>query len=269
MCRRTISACSVKLFALIAIAQIGLFSCVANREVVYFDDPDLNTSRPTDYVNERNDYKLQPRDVLSIKVKTVDLETSNYFNLGNSNGGGFMQLNPAGLYLNGYSLDNDGYIILPEVGKLYVGGLTVDEAQDRVYSALSKYLNNATVLVKLVSFKITVLGEVRSPGYYYIYNDQANLLEVLGLAGDLTEFGNREKITLIRQTTAGSQAIHIDLLDPDLIKSKYYFLQPNDVIYVQPLKAMNTRSNLSTFTLLSVLFGAISSTVLVLNFLDN
>ena len=257
----------VKIFILLFTFAAGSFSCVPNREVVYLNDPQLNTSRPVDYVNQRNNYKLQPRDVLSIKVKTVDVETSDYFNLGS--GQGFMQLNPAGLYLNGYSLDNDGYIRLPEAGRLYVGGLTIDEAQERVYQALSEYLNNATILVKLVSFKITVLGEVRDPGYFYVYNDQATILEALGLAGDITDFGNRENVTLIRQTTAGSQAIQINMLAPDLIRSDYYFLQPNDVLYVQPLQAKNTRSNLSTFTLLSVLFGAISSTVLVLNFLDN
>jgi polysaccharide export outer membrane protein len=180
-----------------------------------------------------------------------------------------MNLNPAGFYLNGYSINEEGNITLPEVGPVKVVDLTLNEAQTLIANEISEYLSTATVIVKLTSFKITVLGEVNSPGYYYVYNDQANLLEGLGLASDLTEFGNRENITLIRQTDDGSEVVLINLKDPDILSSKYYFLQPNDVIYVQPLKAKNTRSNLSTFTILSVLFGAISSTILLLRYLND
>jgi polysaccharide export outer membrane protein len=202
-----------------------------------------------------------------VRIKTVDEETTNFFNLENPNA--FQQFNPAALYMNGYSLDEEGYIYLPEVGKVLLSGMTVNEAQRHIQQAMSDYLNNASIIVKLISFKITVLGEVNQPGYYYVFNDQANIFEGLGLAGDLTDLGNRENIRLIRQTMAGSEAILINLKDPDLLASDYYFLQPNDVLYVQPLKAKNTRANLNTLTILSVLFGAISSAVLVLNFANN
>ena len=160
-------------------------------------------------------------------------------------------------------------ISLPEVGGIKVGGLTLEQAEEKIQGAISSYINNATILVKLVSFKITVLGEVNNPGYYYVYNEQANVLEGLGLAGDLTDFGNRENITLIRQTDNGNEAILLDLKDPDLLASKFYYLQPNDILYVQPMRAKSTRSNLNTLTILSVLFGAISATVLILNYLND
>ncbi len=241
-------------------------SCISNKEVVYFPNPKFNTEVSTEINNPRQTYRLQPRDVLSVRILTLDSETSDYFNIQPNNG--FMNLNPAGFYLNGYSIDEAGNIVLPEVGPVKVGDLTVNEAQKVIANAISEYLSTATVLVKLTSFKITVLGEVRSPGYYYVYNDQANILEGLGLAGDLTEFGNRENLTLIRQTDDGSEVVLVDLKDPKMLASKYYFLQPNDVIYVQPLKAKNTRSNLGTFTILSVLFGAISSTILLLKYVN-
>ena len=158
-------------------------------------------------------------------------------------------------------------ITLPEIGGIKVGGATVEEAEEIIREAITGYITNTTIFIKLVSFKITVLGEVNDPGYYYVYNEQANVLEGLGLAGDLTDFGNRENITLIRQTEEGTETILLSLKDPDLLNSAYYFLQPNDVLYVQPLQAKATRSNINTLTILSVLFGAVSSTVLLLDYL--
>jgi polysaccharide export outer membrane protein len=119
--------------------------------------------------------------------------------------------------------------------------------------------------VKLVSFRITVLGEVRNPGQYFVYNDQATLLEGLGMAGDLTDFGNRENITLIRQNGSKLGGIRLNLRNPDVLSSKYYYLQPNDVVYVQPLRVKNTRGNLNTLGVLGVVIGVASSAVFIYN----
>lgn len=245
---------------------LSLSSCISNKKLVYFPDPAYNTQAPTKIVNRREVYKLQPRDVLSIRVKTLDAESASYFNIQPE--GGFNQFNPAGLYINGYSIDETGHIELPEAGKVMVQGLTVAEAQRLIQEKLSDYLANATILVKMVSFKITVLGEVNNPGYYYVFNEQATILEGLGLAGDLTDFGNRTNITLIRQSENGSEAILLNLKDPNLIQSKYYYLLPNDVIYVQPLEEKFVRSNLGAFGALSIVFGAVSTTLLLLRYLN-
>jgi polysaccharide export outer membrane protein len=242
-------------------------SCIPNKQLVYFPSPEFNTETPTPKYNNQQRYRIQPRDVLSVRIKTLDTDTEAYFNIQSENG--FQQLNPAGLYINGYSVNSRGMITMPEVGEIKVGGYTLEEAEEAILDAISGYITNATILLKLVSFKITVLGEVNRPGYYYVFNEQANVLEGLGLAGDLTDFGNRENITLIRQTDIGTETILLNLKDPNLLTSKYYFLQPNDVLYVQPLKAKATRGNINTLTILSVLFGAISSTVLILNFLND
>lgn len=244
-----------------------LCACIPNQKLVYFPNPNFNSASPTPIFNTPITYQLQPRDVLSVRIKTLDEETESYFNIQADNG--FQQLNPAGLYINGYSISSRGTITMPEAGEIAVGGLTLEEAEDEIREAISSYVSNVTILVKLVSFKITVLGEVQRPGYYYIYNDQANILEALGLAGDLTDFGNRENINLIRQTEDGSEAILLNLSESDVLFSKYYYLQPNDVLYVPPMEEKSIRDNLNTLTLLSVLFGAISSTVLILNFISN
>jgi len=150
---------------------------------------------------------------------------------------------------------------MPTVGKILVKNLTVSAIQELIQSKVNEYLNDATVSVRLVSFKITVLGTVTKPGYYYFYNGQVTLLEALGEAGDLTPLANRKNLKLIRQTSEGSEVVLLDLNDPNLLKSKYYYLLPNDVIYVEPLKAGTQRSNLVPIA------TAISALVLVLTYI--
>jgi polysaccharide biosynthesis/export protein len=239
-----------------------LSNCISNRKLVYFPDTQFDTEAITPIENNYpGNYRLQPRDIISVKVKTLDLESSEYFNI--ETGRGFNNFNPASIYLSGYSLDDKGNINLPEAGFVNVSGLTIVEAQNKIQESLSTYLNKATILVKLVSFRITVLGEVRNPGQYFIYNDQVTLLEGLGMAGDLTEFGNRENVTLIRQNGDKLGGLRINLRDADLLSSKFYYLQPNDVLYVQPLKVKNTRSNLNTLNIVSIIVGSVSTALAI------
>jgi polysaccharide biosynthesis/export protein len=229
---------------------------------MYFPGAEFGTESLTPIENNYpGNYRLQPRDIISVKVKTLDVESSEYFNI--ETGRGFNNFNPASIYLRGYSIDDKGNITLPEAGSVQVSGLTIVEAQNKIQEALSTYLNKATILVKLVSFRITVLGEVRSPGQYFVYNDQVTLLEGLGMAGDLTEFGNRENVTLIRQSGGKLGGIRLNLREPSLLSSKFYYLQPNDVLYVQPLKVKNTRSNLSTLNIVSIIVGSVSTALAI------
>lgn len=239
-------------------------SCISNEKLVYFPDKDFNKRELTPVPNQPQPYKLQKRDILSVRIKSMDVESSEFFNLNDR--GGMMNLNQASVYLSGYSIDESGNIDLPQIGKVNVHNLTVTEAQKKIQETVADYLNNATVIVKLISFKITILGEVKSPGYYNIYNDQATILEGLGMAGDLTDFGNRGNITLIRQTESGSAAVLVDLKDPGLLASKFYYLQPNDVVYVQPLKAKTTRGNFSSLGIVGLAFSAVSTVILILNY---
>jgi polysaccharide export outer membrane protein len=177
-----------------------------------------------------------------------------------------MFTSPGNLFLEGYSIDEEGKITLPIIGGLTVKGLSVDEAQDLIQLNANKYLKNATVIVKLISFKITVLGEVNNPGYHYVYNNQITILEALGLAGDLSPTGSRKNVKLIRQAQGGSEVVLLDLTNPALLKSKYFYLLPNDAIYVEPLKARSRRLNLEHLTLV---FSAATTAILILNYLDD
>lgn len=242
-----------------------LSSCYYNKRLVYLQDSGFNGNRPTKVVNRNTSYPLQVNDVVSVKVKSAtDREISSIFNITTETMGNFST--PGVLYMEGYSIDSNGEINLPVLGRVRLKGLTVEVAQDSIQRRANKYLNQATVIVKLVSFKITVLGEVKNPGYHYVFNNQVTVLEALGLAGDLTNFGNRKNIKLIRPTSQGSEVILLDITDADLLKSPYFYLMPNDVLYVEQLKARSSRSNLELW---GVIFSATTTTILVLGYINS
>lgn len=247
----------------LGIILFSVSSCYYNSRLVYLQDKKFSEKGPTLVKNKKPEYRLQPSDMLSVKIKAAneaDAENS-LFNFTSLQSGMFAT--PASMYLDGYTIDLEGNINLPILGKINVENLTVQEVQSVVQSCASKYLKNPTVTVKLTSFKVTVLGEVKNPGYLYVYNNQATILEALGLAGDLTPVASRKNIKLIRQVPTGSEVILIDLTDPSLLGSDFYYLMPNDVIYVEPLKARSKKTNLE---ILSIVFAGLTTAVLILTY---
>jgi len=241
---------------------LGLGGCVVQNKLPYLQGGRYSTTTPTRVENARPVYLLQAGDVLSIKVQSVQPALSDIFNIQGPQT--IATGDPGVLYLTGYSVDDAGNITLPTIGPVKVQGLSVEQAQTLVRQKVAAYVRDANVLVKLLSFKVTVLGEVRQPGRYYIYNPQATVLEGLGLAGDLTEFGNRQNIKLIRQTPKGSEVVLLDLTDPNILKSPYYYLLPNDALYVEPQKARTARGNANN---LGIVFAGISAIVLLISYL--
>lgn len=238
-------------------------SCYYNKHLIYLQDKRFSENKSVLVENTRSPYHLQPADVILVQIKSpAEKEVSGIFNISTQN---LMVANPGTLYLEGYSIDASGKIILPILGEVVVKDLTVEGAQRVIQESADKYFNNAIVIVKLISFKVTVLGEVKSPGYYFVYNNQATALEALGLAGDLTTFGNRRNIKLFRQHATGTEVVLLDLTNAELLKSDYFYLKPGDVLYVEPLKARSNRSNLE---LLSVVFAAITAAVLVFSYVN-
>lgn len=240
-------------------------SCYYNKRMVYFQNKDFSEAFATQIRNESMQYRLRPNDILSVKVKSsTEAGISDIFNITPTTN--FFNVDAGNVYLQGYTIDSEGAITLPILGRVMVKDMTVEEAQSLIQTEANNFLNNATVIVKLVSFKITVLGEVNAPGYYFAFNNQLTLPEGLGLARDLTERGNRKKVKLIRQTPTGSEVVLLNLNDPDLLKSKYYYLMPNDVLYVEPFRANTGRSNAQ---LLTLVFSGLTTAILVLNYIDD
>lgn len=240
-----------------------LSSCVGKRSMNYLHDGSLsNTSKL--FPNKKFQYRIQVNDVLSIRVLGLDDANARLFNVETTNGG--VALNDASLYVNGFSIDKSGNVQLPSVGKMRLQGLTVDEAQGAVQAKINDYFANATVILKLVSFRVSVLGEVGRPGSYFVYNNQITLLEALAQAGGPTEYGDKKHITLMRQSDQGTQALYVDLSNTAVLTSEYYYLLPNDVVYVPTLGVRPTRLNLD---LLTILLSAVSTAAVVITVVQN
>ena len=222
---------------LAALLMAMLFaSCVPQKKMLYLKEAQmLAENQSINYVNDRSiNYKLQPGDNLFIHfVNTIDERSMVLLNGGNTSN---YVSSDASIYLRSYTLDEDGYIEMPLVGKIELKNLTVDEAKDRLQSVLNQYINETTIIVKLSNFNLTVLGEVNHPGMYKVYQAQINLFEAISLAGNMTNFAKIEEVRIIRQTDNGSEIITVDMGSADILASPYYYLKPNDIIYVEPLK---------------------------------
>ena len=239
-----------------------LSSCYSLKKVTYLQSDENVLAIPNNPIQ----YIVQPNDILNIRVQSLDPEQSTFFNISQGGNNGNFQANPAMMFLSGYSVNPDGVINLPIVGDIKVNGLTVEEIRVAIQDEINKYLLDAIVLVKLTSFKISVLGDVARPGTNYVYNTQATIFEALSAAGDANLSGDRSQVQLVRQIDGKSYVIRLDLTDPNIIESPYYFLLPNDVIYVPTSKENIFRNNLA---LLTITFAAISASLAILAFINN
>lgn len=247
------------------IFSLMLSSCLSNKKIVYIQSDKFKVNDPSIINRVRESYKIQPFDILSINVKSSDQDAADAFNLVSGANGAFGGLvGETGLFVQGYSVNEIGEINLPYIGKMNVLNKTIIEITDMVKQALDKYLKDAVINIKLVSFKISVIGEVVKPGQHRIFNEQLTIFEAISLAGDLNEFANRNNVKLIRQSAQGTEIVLLDLTKPQIIETKYYYLFPNDVVYVEPRKGQAFRRNLN---LLNFVFNGVSTLVLLLTFI--
>lgn len=207
----------------------------------------------------KTSYRLHKGDNLYIKVYSVDEKTSKFFQSDFPN-----LMNPTYLFLNSYTVDEKGYINISFIDKLLVEGLTVEESKNLIQKALNEYFKECTVAVKLVNFQVSVLGEVNNPGSFTIDKEQVNLFQALGLAGGPKDFSNLQKVILVRQTDNGSQAQVLDITNLKILESEYFYLMPNDIIYVEPVKAKMAIYGSNTPY---IVFSSITSVLLLLSIL--
>lgn len=227
---------------MLMIVTSSLTSCVSQKKMLYFQNETMlndSTFTSIEYENERHfDYKVQPGDILYIRIASLDEKFAAYFNTmnGNNMSGGSGAGN-ANIYLNGYNIDAEGYIELPIIGRVQVKDYTVSEIQEIVQSSMNEYLKETVVYVKLGAFNLTILGEVARPGQYQVYQSDINIFQAIALAGNATDFANKSKVKIIHQTPKGSQIVKININDADVLSSPHYYLKPNDIVYVEPLKS--------------------------------
>lgn len=244
--------------ALIVIAS----SCLSNKKILYIQDEDLSTEKPKEYKNRRSDYPLQPNDIINVRIFSSESESVDQFSIEQN-----IQMGAGGadamLYTNGYIINPEGLITMPLIGSVPVAGLTITQVQKKIQEEVDAYYSDATVIVKLFSYRISILGEVRTPNTYRVFADQINILQAISMAGDFTDFANRKSVRLIRQRADGGvEAIILDLTNPKILESEYFYLLPNDVLIADPVKAQARRVNLP---LITTVFSGISTIILVLN----
>jgi polysaccharide biosynthesis/export protein len=194
-------------------------------------------------------YRIRPGDVLFIRVQSSTDSKMELFNQSLSQGqsvtGAGTQMN----LLNGHLVDEYGDVELPMVGLIRLSGLTLKEAEQEVKTKVSEYLQFVTITVKLMSFRVSVLGEVVSPGIYSFERVQVSIFDVLSVAGDVTDLAVRKKVRIIRNEKGRNKMYTIDLSSTQLLASEYYYVKPGDVIYVEPLKYKVLKANSTTITL--------------------
>lgn len=217
-------------------------SCVGSRNLKYFDDmPQLKDG--TEFsMTTFEETRIQPDDIINVKVNTIDNEASEVINSGNSmmigNNVGLNMMNINNQMVTGYLVDKDGNIEIPVLGTINVGGHTLIEAKELVRERTAEFYKNATVSVRYSNFRITLIGEVSRPGTYIIPNEQVSILDAIGFSGDLTVYGRRNNVMLIRKNQDGKAvAVKIDLSKKELFQSPYYYLHQNDIVYIEPSKA--------------------------------
>jgi polysaccharide biosynthesis/export protein len=243
-----------------------LSSCNQYKRFTYLQPPPL--SNDSFYTNKLIPYKIQNSDNLYVKISCPLNEASDkLFNPATNNITSTMGGTQGGsLYFMGNIVDNEGNINLPVIGKILVTGCTLEEVKAKIQEMVSKMSSDAIVDIKLLSFKISVLGEVGNPGQYTIYNDKANILEALAISGDLTYNGNRKKILILRSFVNGTQPIDIDLTKRTLLSSEKYYLMPNDIIYVEPYKTTAFRVRIAEYSqFLTFITSTITAIVLINN----
>ena len=243
-------------------------SCVPQKKMLYLKDAQMaaeNISK--EYINERSiDYKLQPGDNLYIRFVNIIDERSAASLTGETAARSNYMSSDASIYLQSYTLDEEGSIELPLTGKVNLKNLTVDQAKDKLQAALDQYVNQTTLIVKLSNFNLTLLGEVTRPGMYKVYQSQINLFEAISMAGNMTNFAKNNEVKIIRQTDHGSEILTVDMGQADILSSPYYYLKPNDIIYVEPLKIKQWGfTSFPYSTVISVLSLALTTVTLILS----
>lgn len=228
-----------KSFYLLLLISTLFTSCIPIKDLVYLQDKNSSEEQNTVSAVESKPYRLQVNDVLSIDIKAIDPKLVSIFNTTETASGGSSKTE-SGLYFTGFTVDDHGNIRMPILGEINVIGYTLEEVRFIVEKKLlEEYFKseaNIFVTVKLAGFRYTINGEVGSTGTKTLFKEHVTILEAIANAGDITTVGNRKEVTVMRQTSTGVELHDIDLTDVNVLKSPYYYLQPNDYVYVKPLR---------------------------------
>lgn len=260
-------ACPILIFITLVFS-----SCGTNKKIAYFQDVSSTAydSPQILALATETDLKIQPDDILQITIQSIDPELNNI--MGSNNMGELSRsANNASLpttpsdNIPGFRVDKLGFIELPLAGKLQVAGLNTTEVKELVRSKAAPYYKNPVVNVRLANFKVTVLGEVLRPGTYSVSNETITILDAIGMAGDLTIYGKRENVLLIRKEKGQLSYIRFDMNSSNTFRSPYFVLHQGDVIYIEPNKSKIASTDVSKLRSYSLIATGISLLIVILS----
>ena len=258
---------SVRQLVVILCVLLSVASCVPAKRLKYLQENEATVDSIISVERIQKPYRIQTNDLLSIRVKALDQELVGMFNpvgQGNPNATG-----EETMYYDGFTVDEHGNIRVPTLGEVNVLGYTVDEIREKIEKTLlERYFKeqaNIFVTVKLAGIRYTTIGEI-NPGTQVIYKEQVNIMEAIAQAGDISEFGDRTDVVIVRKYPGGEKRHHIDLTTLDAMRSPYYYIQPNDLIIVNPLPQKTIglgTTGLSVFRTVVSIVALVVSSVLI------
>lgn len=232
-------------------------SCTPMHKITYLNDSQLGE---WDVSPIPPKHHLEIGDILMVKVISRNEESNDLFNIENNSNSANPTLTAANLYLNGFTISQEGTIDIPNVGEIFVLNQTLEEAEETILKKAEDYLINPFVVVKLANFEFTILGEINVPGNYPVYKEGLTIYDAVAMAGDISDYGNLKKVKIIRSHKNKKQIYHLDLTGSNVLASDFYYLRNNDLIYIQPLRYKGFRKSqsqvlLSTLTTIAILFN--------------
>lgn len=258
----------MKKFLTFALLAIMFTSCIPTKELIYFQGEPSENQALKKLQNEP--YRLQVNDMLDIQIKSADQKLVELFQPTTSDNNN-IRYSTETLYFTSYTIDRYGNIRLPYIGEINVLGYTSTEVRKKVEKEFETYFKNPEdvfIKVKLAGIRFTVLGEVNSTGSKILYLNQVNLVEALATAGDITITGNRKNVTVFRKNIDGTKRYVVNMLDINSFDSDNFFIQSNDIIYVEPLKQKSWgtgTTGLQTLTSLIAVLSLVTTTILLIN----
>jgi polysaccharide export outer membrane protein len=269
-------------FRWLILASFLFFSaCTSTKNVAYFQDLTDTSKIYTQVISGTYEVQIQPDDILEIVVNSINAEAAAPFNMGNVN----PAITPGSLPTTvgipsirtntvstgstsngaGYLVNKDGNIDFPVLGSIQVKGLTITQLKDSLKIKLNKYLQDPIVNIRLLNYKITVLGEVARPSTYSIPSERITVVDAIGMAGDLTIYGKRENVLLIREEKGERKFVRLNLNSSNLFESPYYYLKQNDIVYVEPNKSKIASADIKQLRNISIVTSAITLLVVIIS----
>jgi polysaccharide export outer membrane protein len=233
------------ILAICVIPLMLITSCAAKRDLVYFSN--MANATVVNNSQTQQEVRIHQNDIVSVSVNSLNEESNKLFSMPNIQPG-----------KEGYKVNKDGTIQLPLIGEFKIEGMNVEEAQTAIALELKKHVKNPVVDVRLINFKVTVIGEVNKPATFIISDEKVNLLEALGLAGDMTVYGKRENVLIIRNEGGNKSMTRLNLNNLESMNSPYFNLKQNDIVYVEPDRSKAVEYSQNT-RLLPVVIASISA----------